>query len=239
MLLTKDSFTYNKTLPLWLKQEYAIFNSIISQKDFPCTFGLAGQRKGELRYSYITHQDWSNLPRALESFNELFHQQDKLIRYGFFLFVEPEHDKRSLEYYRSYFWRVLQYLHENDRYQWPENYPLDPDHHLWNFCFANEPYFVFGNAPAYQQRKTRDLGNSLIIGFQPRRIFKGLEGISENGRLARESIRARVKKWDRLPTHPNISHYGDRNHREWKQYFIGDDTELITGECPFIHKSLK
>lgn len=235
-LLTKESFEDNHSLPQWLVQEYKNFERIVSDSTFPCTFGIAGQKRGELRYSYITHNDWSHLPKTIERFNNLFDQQEKLIRYGFFLFVEPEKEERSISYYRQYFWNILQYLHDHDDQKWPEDFPHDPDHHLWTFVFANEPYFAFGNAPAYKQRKTRDLGKSLIIGFQPRRIFEGLEGTSKTGKMSREKIRKRVERWDGLPTHPNISHYGDESHREWKQYFIGDDMEPIRGSCPFKHK---
>jgi hypothetical protein len=188
-----------------------------------------------LRYAYITKEDWSNLPEALESFIELF-DAPKLIRHGLFVFVEPEKDEKPLEHYRENFWNILQYLHKVDTKPWPKDYPTDPDHHLWAFSFAEEPFFVFGNAPAYKQRKTRDLGNSLVLGFQPRRIFEGLEGTTKGGVMSREKVRERVEKWDGLPTHPNISHYGDPEHREWKQYFIGDDVKPIEGKCPFHHK---
>ena len=102
------------------------------------------------------------------------------------------------------------------------------------FSFGGEPIFAFGNAPAYKQRKTRHLGNSLVIGFQPRTIFDGLEGHRPKGAYSRQTVRERVEKWDQLPKHPNISHYGDPNHREWKQYFIGDDIEPIKENVLFF-----
>lgn len=237
-LLTKESFGDNCSLPDWLVKEYNHFEKIVTRSDFPCTFGIAGQNRGELRYSYITHNDWSHLPKTMRTFADLFERQDKLIRHGLFLFVEPEKEEKTIPYYKQYFWDVLQYLHDHDDQKWPEDFPHDPDHHLWTFIFADESYFAFGNAPAYKQRKTRDLGNSLIIGFQPRRIFKGLEGTSQSGKMSRKKIRARVEQWDGLPTHPNISHYGDKHHREWKQYFIGDDMERIEGTCPFRYNKV-
>ncbi|HEY4553901.1 MAG TPA: YqcI/YcgG family protein, partial [Bacillaceae bacterium] len=175
-LLEKEDMANPEAVPEWVLREYSTFHDIVTDKTFPCTFGMAGEKKGELRYSYITHDDWSNLPRALEEFIDLFDDSKPLVRHGFFLFVEPEKEEKPLDYYRDYFWKVLQYLHDHDAEPWPEEYPADPDHHLWTFSFAGEPFFAFGNAPAYKQRKTRNLGNSLVIGFQPRRIFEGLEG---------------------------------------------------------------
>ncbi|MFK2824765.1 YqcI/YcgG family protein [Bacillus sp. B190/17] len=235
-LFTKEEMTNPDLVPRWVIEEYQNFHNVVTNRTFPCTFGMSAQKKGELRYSYISHDDWSHLPQALEAFISLFGSTKPLIRHGFFLFVEPEKEEKPLTYYREYFWNILQFLHEADTKPWPGNYPKDPDHHLWAFSFAEEPFFVFGNTPAYKQRKTRDLGKSLILGFQPRRIFEGLEGTTPNGILSRESIRSRVEKWDNLPKHPNISHYGDPEHREWKQYFIGDDIQPIEGKCPFHHK---
>ncbi|MCS0790596.1 YqcI/YcgG family protein [Cytobacillus firmus] len=233
-LLSKEDIINPDIVPEWVIQEYKTFHDTVTDKTFPCYFGMTAEMRGELRYAYITQEDWSNLPEALESFIELF-DAPKLIRHGLFVFVEPEKDEKPLEHYREYFWNILQYLHKADTKPWPKDYPTDPDHHLWAFSFAEEPFFVFGNAPAYKQRKTRDLGSSLVLGFQPRRIFEGLEGTSKGGIMSREKVRERVEKWDGLPTHPNISHYGDPEHHEWKQYFIGDDIKPIEGKCPFHH----
>lgn len=235
-LLKKEDMTNPDIVPEWVINEYENFHKTVTDKTFPCYFGMNAEKKGELRYAYISQDDWSNLPGAVEEFMELFHAP-KMIRHGLFVFIEPETEKKSIPYYREYFWNILQYMHEQDRQEWPEDYPTDPDHYLWNFSFAGEPFFVFGNAPAYKQRKTRDLGKSLVLGFQPRRIFEGLEGTSTGGVMSREKVRERVEKWDQLPTHPNISHYGDPEHREWKQYFIGDDVKPIEGKCPFHHKN--
>ncbi len=49
---------------------------------------------------------------------------------------------------------------------------------------------------------------------------------------SREAVRKRVEAWDRIPKHPDISHYGDKDHREWKQFFISDDCEPEMGRLP-------
>ncbi|MFC0273890.1 YqcI/YcgG family protein [Metabacillus herbersteinensis] len=236
VLLEKKDMTDSSVVPEWVIQEYKNFHETVTDSTFPCYFGMSAEKKGELRYAYISHGDWTHLPQVIEEFIALF-DAPKLIRHGLFLFVEPESEERDIPYYREYFWNILQYLHEKDGKEWPKDIPQDPDHHLWAFSFAEEPFFVFGNAPAYKQRKTRRLGSSLVLGFQPRRIFDGLEGTSKGGIMSREKVRERVEKWDQLPKHPNISHYGDPSHKEWKQYFIGDDIKPIQGKCPFHTKS--
>ena len=81
-----------------------------------------------------------------------------------FSFCRTECEEQPLEYYRDSFWKVLQYLHENDN-RIPKQIPEDPDHYLWEFSFGGEPIFAFGNAPAYKQRKTRHLGILSLLGF--------------------------------------------------------------------------
>ncbi|MDM5154231.1 YqcI/YcgG family protein [Bacillus sp. DX1.1] len=233
-LLDNEAMKNRSDIPSWVSQEFENFSNVVLEKTFPCYFGLTALKKNELRYSFLSHDDWSHLPNTMLSFLQLM-QERPIVRRGFFLFVEPEREEQSLEHYRTYFWKVLQYLHEQDSQPWPKQIPENPDHYLWEFSFGGEPMFAFGNAPAYKQRKTRHLGNSLVIGFQPRIIFDGLEGDRPKGAYSRQMVRERVEKWDQLPKHPNISHYGDPNHREWKQYFIGDDIEPIRGKCPFHH----
>ncbi|TAA69142.1 YqcI/YcgG family protein [Planococcus salinarum] len=235
-LLTKEDFATRQDLPEWLLKEYETFHNTVTDKTFPCYFGMSGELKGELRYAYISREDWSSLPVAVEEFLSLFNDP-KHKRHGLFVFVEPFETEGSLEQYRDEFWTILQYLHNMDDMEWPSDKPKDPDHYLWDFVFKGEPIFIFGNAPAYKRRKTRDLGNAMVLGFQPRRIFEGLTGTEKGGIMSREKVRQRVEKWDQLPTHPDISHFGDPEHNEWKQFFIGDDSEPLEGKCPFSHKA--
>lgn len=237
-LLTKEDVETRSDLPEWFTREFQTFEKTITDKTFPCYFGRTGHLRGELRYAYISQDDWSNAAEALKDFLALFHDP-KHKRHGLFLFVEPFENEGPLDEYRNQFWDILQYLHQVDDVEWPNEAPKDPDHYLWDFRYAGEPIFAFGNTPAYKQRKTRDLGNAMVIGFQPRLIFQGLEGTEKGGIMSREKVRERVEKWDNLPTHPDISHFGDPTHNEWKQFFIGDDSEPILGKCPFQHKALQ
>lgn len=237
-LLTKEDFAKRTDLPDWLLKEYQTFHKTVTDKTFPCYFGMGAELKGELRYGYITQSDWTNLPVTLKSFLALFDNPAHK-RHGLFVFVEPFVTEGSLEEYRKQFWEIMQHLHGVDEIEWPADSPRDPAHYLWDFHFHGEPMFVFGNTPAYKQRKTRDLGNAMVLGFQPRRIFEGLKGTEKGGVMSREKVRERVEVWDQLPKHPDISHFGDPEHNEWKQFFIGDDVEPIQGKCPFSHKEKK
>lgn len=239
LLKKEDISTSNQQLPNWALDAYKPFAETVTKRDFPCYFGIAAQKKGDLRYGFVPHDNWDDALKIINEFTKLMHTQEKAVRRGLFLFFEPEETEQDLEYYRDYFWRFLQRLHEVDDIPWPAERPRDPDHFLFDYHIGGEAYFLFGNAPAYKQRITRDLGPSLVIGLQPRSIFEGLEGDKPAGTKSRGSVRDRVEKWDKLPKHPDIGHFGDHSHHEWKQYFIGDDAEPIQGGCPFHHRELK
>lgn len=138
-LLTKEDFTSGTDLPEWLLAEYRNFHKTVTDKTFPCYFGMSGELKGELRYAYITQDDWSNLPAAVESFLALFNDP-KHKRHGLFVFVEPFKEEGSLEAYRQQFWDILQYLHDEDEMEWPKEAPRDPDHYLWDFTFQESRF---------------------------------------------------------------------------------------------------
>ena len=72
--------------------------------------------------------------------------------------MEPECEEQSIEYYRDYFWKVLQYLHENDDQTWPKQIPEDPITTYGNFHLAGNRYLHLETS--HKQRKTRHLGNS-------------------------------------------------------------------------------
>ncbi|GAF21427.1 MULTISPECIES: YqcI/YcgG family protein [Shouchella] len=234
-LLTTEDMR-SDAVPAWVNESYEQYSNVVTDQTFPCFFGQKGERKGELRYSFLSHADWTSLPSTLTAFQSLMAKRP-LIRRGLFVFIEPEEQEQTLDYYRRYFWDILQYLNDKDESVWPAHTPSDPNHHLWSFCFNGQSMFAFANTPAYKQRITRDLGQSMVIGFQPREIFQGLEGTEPKGHNSREAVRKRVEAWDQIPKHPDISHYGDVDHREWKQFFIGDDCVPITGACPFRAKN--
>jgi len=46
-------------VPNWVNQSYQEYSKVVTNPTFPCFFGQKGERKGELRYSYLSHADWS------------------------------------------------------------------------------------------------------------------------------------------------------------------------------------
>src|SRR6266540_2512992 len=97
--------------------------------------------------------------------------------------------------YAERFWHVLQHLHDADTTDWPDGFPRHPESSAWEFSFHGVPMFVFAGAPSYLQRASRSLGPGLVLLFQPRNVFVGIEGGTPRGMAARQVIRDRLSRW--------------------------------------------
>ena len=236
-LLTKSDFENEDQLPNWLIKVFNQWTSIVSDSQFPCHFGVKAERDGHLRYTYCENHNLSALPQTLIDFL-LISKANPAIRHALVLFVQPEQKPLDYHYYNTYFWNILTYLHHHDPAEWPEDIPLDPHDSQWEFVFYGEPIFVSGNAPFYKNRITRNLGDSLILIFQPRRIFADLSSTTPHGKKAGELIRRKVERIENMPFHPDLGGYEDPAKREWKQYLITDDINPIRGACPIRHTLL-
>lgn len=203
-MLSKEDITgENQPVPRWMVEEHSRFAERLLAPGYPCYFGASAENRGELRYGYIEGEDLSDVPPLLREFLELSRANPK-IRHALALFFSPELDKRPLSYYEHQFWETLRFLHNADEVAWPSDRPSDPKHPRWEFCFNGEPMFVFASAPAYHRRDSRNMGNSLVLLFQPRRVFDGIEGGTLAGTRAREIIRARMETWDGMEVHPDM-----------------------------------
>ena len=98
----------------------------------------------------------------------------------------------------------------------------NPAHHKWEFCFDEEPYFVFCATPAHTLRKSRHFP-FLLLAFQPRWVFEEINNSTAFGHKMKKLIRKRLIEYDAIPCHPDLKWYGQEDNHEWKQYFLSDD----------------
>ncbi len=154
---------------------------------------------------------------------------------SFVAFFRPGPADRPIGAYERDFWEVLQYLRDWDPAAWPREIPTDSEDPHWEFAFAGEPVFVVCNTPAHRLRRSRR-SSGMLMTFQPRWVFEGLEGDSPRGRRARDVIRERLLSYDDVPPHAELGNYGAPGNREWAQYFLPDDAEAVPARCP-LHAS--
>jgi uncharacterized protein len=215
--------------PDWFVAGVEALRENLRQREYPCHFGRQAFERGQLLTTYAAADDLRPLADALAFFLD----NTPRVRGGRHLLcavirsagdTHRDHDRT--------FWRVLQYLHDHDPKPWPAAFPRSPRDPRWEFCFDGEAMFVFGAAPTHVLRASRNLGDNLVVLFQPRSVFLDVLGGTPTGVAARSRIRDRLRAWDLASSHPSMGDYGDPSNVEWRQYFIPDDDSDLHPSCP-------
>lgn len=199
---------------------------------YPCVFGVDALRKDGLRFVFVEDADTdggaARLAAGLRQFVAAFPALPKRSSLVSFLEVRPE---ASVSDYEEIFWRMLSRLRQLDDQPWPSEIAADPEDPWWEFCFAGTPMFVVCATAAHGARRSRS-AEGMMITFQPRPVFDGLESDTRAGEQARVLIRGRLATYDQVPPHPVLGPYGDAGHREWRQYFLPDAAVPGSSRCP-------
>lgn len=67
-LLDNEGMKNRGDIPNWVAKEFQNFSSVVLEPTFPCYFGLTALKKNELRYSFLSHNDWG----AFTQYNVIF-----------------------------------------------------------------------------------------------------------------------------------------------------------------------
>jgi amino acid adenylation domain-containing protein len=221
--------------PQWLAPALEVFRADVGHDEYPCHFGRNALHLGELFGTWVgADGDLSALRADLAAFLDATRPfaHRRMVLSAFFA-PEPGADHAA---HGRRFWSVLRALSDVDDRPWPDEIPLAPEHNRWEFSFHGVPMFVFAAAPTHVARRSRNLGPGLVMLFQPRNVFAGIEGGSPAGIVARRRIRDRLATWDAVEPHPFLGDYGDPSNFEWKQYYITDgDGGTMYEACPLNH----
>jgi uncharacterized protein len=231
-LSTQLAPTIEKT-PAWVEEARADFRRVVLAADppFPCHFGVDGELRAVNRYAYVDEETRAALPATLERFLAVAsHSGDRM---SLVVFVGPPEGGVALEEYRRRFWELLVFLHERDPRPWPAGVPRDPADPRWEFSFAGRPLFVFGSCPAYRRRRSRNLGDCLVLIIQSKAVFTGMSGETAAGRAAKRTIRRRLLAYDDVPPYDELGSADHSSSFKWRQYFPSDDEQPVAGPCPF------
>ncbi|MEU2060959.1 YqcI/YcgG family protein [Streptomyces sp. NPDC013455] len=203
---------------------------------YPCHFGSIGENKGTNHYTYwdLDH-DFADEAKAVARDLEAFVEKQRALpeeRLSLLIMAGPPQAHRDFAGYRECFWRMLSALHEHDRHPWPAGVPDDPQDPKWEFAFAGEPLFTFGTCPAYGPRRSRTLGECLVIGVQCRSVFTSISGSTAAGRAAKKRIRRSLAEYEDVPLLADAGDGQGSTAEKWKQYFPEVDGQPLSGNCP-------
>ena len=151
----------------WKFSAYELYRDKLRAPDYPCFFGLAGEARGEMLYSFIAEDKVEELAINMHRFVSLIgtpqHERSSLVA-----FFEPNRTMSDHASFVTHFWEILQLLHERDSDPVTD---IRPDHPLWEFSFERREMFVVGASPTYRIRRSRNLGPGMVLIFQPRSLF--------------------------------------------------------------------
>ncbi|PLZ04092.1 YqcI/YcgG family protein [Burkholderia sp. WAC0059] len=216
-------------LQAWWLDAYGTYRTTLEQRDYPCFFGQTAERRGEMFYAFCEAGDEETLRATMRRFVEVGREAAR-VRFSLALFFAPDPSLTTHEEFLKRFWHALQTLHDADGAPMAPAHPDDP---LWEFSFGGRKMFVVGTSPTYRQRRSRVVGDGMVLLFQPRELFTDPETGEPISAAVRRQIHARMLAYDGMPVHPDIGFYGDPDNREWKQYCLSDDNTPETGVCPF------
>ncbi|MEV5837166.1 YqcI/YcgG family protein [Nocardia sp. NPDC052112] len=225
--------------PEWLREAQQAFGEVLldGDADYPCHFGVRGQQDGENWFTAVESDSEGpysvgGLAETLVAFQQQAWTGPK--RQTLIAFVGPPDPAPRLATHAEQFWWLLGRLTAADSRPWPENRTQEVTDPAWQWCFAGEPWFVFGASPAYHARRSRNVGPCLALIFQVLRVFEGLDAMSVAGDRAKHKVRERLRAYDDVGPHP---HLGDTLHIpdfKWRQYMLPDDQQLLEPKsCPF------
>lgn len=223
-------------LPDYFRQALPPFRESVSDRAYPCYFGRRALEQRELFVTYIDREGICGFAESLAVFLDYHVRPAPERRQVLAAFAEPCGEQAHDAYARR-FWEILCWLHKHDPQSWPSDVPHDPHDPAWEFSFNGTPMFVFAAAPTHRLRRSRNLGGCLVLLFQPRNVFTGIEGGTRAGIVARRRIRDSLAAWDCVPAHPAMGDYGDPSNFEWRQYFLPDDQSEMYSACPFRTRS--
>lgn len=232
----------------WMVQANDQFSGKLRDKTFPCPFGRLTHRKDAQQLIFVNQdspQGLAQLREQIIEWTEFVKQDDAMFR-PLVIFFKPEACNKATDYHQKG-WEILQYLHDNDPASWPADTASDPEHHLWSFCFNGIQISVNISNPAQLVRQARNLGDGMVMVFNPRKDFDMVAGNTKGGRETRKSIRAALARYEGqaeqgkkgapsdLENPNNLGMYGDPNNLEWRQYAASEENMPLPSKCPFTH----
>ncbi|EIT85014.1 hypothetical protein A374_11970 [Fictibacillus macauensis ZFHKF-1] len=220
----------------WQVDAYEAFvNKMLhKQEKFPCVPAIQGLLANELRFGFIEH---ASLETMGTQFAQLLTEYNAIARetgnYAALIVFCGPGKENSIEAYEETFWRLLEETTSLDEVPWPEAIPHDPHHHAWEFCFGQEPYFVYCATPLHEMRQSRYFPY-LMFALTPRWVLTQFNENKKRAEKMSKHIRERLVAYDHAPIHPDLNQYGNSDNHEWKQYFLRDDEQRLS-KCPFHH----
>src|SRR5882757_8384018 len=214
----------------WQSVMFSEFEAQLSSeaRPFPCAFGVSVYRADQLRYLFLDPFEVEVLGTHLAHF--VAESRSLGPNTSLVVFTRPRPVQTMDAYYRK-MWLTLDQLARLDKSPWPDTIPEQIDHPMWEFSFAGEPIFVVCSTPAHVMRQSRR-SSAFMLTFQPRWVFEKILATEKAASAAFAEVRKRLIPYDSTSPSPLLGRYGNKDGREYQQYFLHADNR-VEGGCPF------
>lgn len=221
--------------PRWFSEVHEEFQRKILDADgFPCHFGVNAERSD--RNWFTACDETADVAAVLSDSLRLFAAQagNGPDRQSLIAFIGPPRRTAELASEAERFWSILGEVSRHDDSEWPADRTQDVTEPRWQWCFTGRPWFVIGCSPAYQARRSRNVGPCLTMVFQlVELVFSDLSGSSAAGKAAKKQIRSRLRRYDAVGPHPHLGDPEQSSVYKWRQYLLPDDDSVYEpGACP-------
>lgn len=217
----------------------------LSDKRFPCTFVRAALSMGALSFAHIDLADPGHIPAAYDIINDYLQdvemtaaassERDAAFKV-LLLDVEVPEDVTA-EHVRQLGWELMTGLHQHDLargHRWLHEVPTDMQHTNWTYILKETPIFVNMTTTKLSLRQSRNLGRPMVLVIQPTAGLHVIAPVDATGDRIRNTIRARIDKFDGLSHSPLLANSGQHGNSDWAQYFLEDTNEASDWRPPQI-----
>ena len=243
-------FTHNELLTklhklsTWKQEAWQEFSSRISSPEFPCLFSKRAWRSKSLRIIFCdkngdsdnAYQDFLN---GMIEYTDMIHttQLNQRVFSPLVAFFSPDLMPSMSSHELG--WDILNWTHQNDLDEWPNNIPYDPESPDWTYCFNGVQFFINMSSNNHHELQNRNLGSRLNFIVNAREVFDLVANKdTKGGRQVREKIRKRVGIYNNGVMPTELGFYGEENNLEWQQYQLQENSLRRPNKCPFkSHKS--
>jgi FPC/CPF motif-containing protein YcgG len=222
----------------WQREAFRAFEDKMTniEHPFPCIPATLGFKLNHLRYAFIedvrTEESAHVLATLLKNYGTISRDTGNFA--SFIVFFKPNSTvRKTIAEYEKVFWDLMNKVSELDEKSWPDHIPKNPHHRYWEFCFNEEPYFIYCATPEHTLRKSRSFP-VFMLAITPRWVLHHFHSSHPHADKIKSQIRERLINYDQTAPHPDLKWYGHQDNLEWKQYFIRDDQTTLSA-CPFKH----
>lgn len=225
----------------WKQKAWKEFSEKISDPDFPCLFGKRAWGSKSIRVIFCDKQEddgYFDFFYGLISYTNYVNSValNKRLFSPLVVFFSP--DFTQDQYQHETGWEAIKWVSLRDVAPWAENVPSDPESPEWSFSFNSIPLFINMSTKDHKVLRNRNLGSHLTFVINARENFDAVaNGQTKGGRLARERIRKRVKKYNNGAVPSELGFYGEEDNLEWKQYQLSEEGLERPSKCPFSSES--